>query len=161
MIRASLGVLPGMGARLVVPSMTVCVGRRMCSTTPQSPPPPTATPEVAILEVWEHFKQFSTADGGDNVTVRIQCPNSTLTHLNETVRHRHYPLQRAFAHLPPHSAKQAVERGWIVGSLKDVPGGSRRVLIEAFLKEGWGIQSHNVTLSEREWLIQTTLFTRK
>jgi hypothetical protein len=113
------------------------------------------------LEVWEHFKQFSTADGGDNVTVRMQCPNSTLTHINETVRHRHYPLQRAFAHLPPHSAKQIVERGWIVGSLKDVPNGSRKTLLEAFLREGWSIQSHNVTLSEREWLIQTTLFTKQ
>ena len=119
-----------------------------------------STTQVAVLEVWEHFKQFSTSDGGDTVSVRMQCPPSTVNFINDTVKHRHHPLQRAFAPLPPHSAKQVVERGWVVGSLKDVPHGSRRALLEAFLKDGWHIQSHNVTLSEREWLIQTTLFTR-
>ena len=72
------------------PDVTVVQGSSRCSSAaPSSSPEPTraSTPlrtQVAVIEIWEHFRKLSAMTMPDSASVRVQAPDDLISRLNET-----------------------------------------------------------------------------
>lgn len=115
--------------------------------------------QVAILEVWEHYKRFGMSECGDAVTVRVQAPNDVVTLLNNTIVMRSH--MELFLVPPQVPVAGQAEKGWQIGAFRNAKNGSRRLLMETLLSTGWELQHQNASISERDMIITTMTFIKR
>lgn len=153
----------------------VVVPAPSASSRPQHP----TKPSYVFFEIWEHFRRFHpTGSSVDATSFRILCTPEVATAINDHIPMRHV-LETFLVPCSGNSASAGVsgvgegggaggmnvaphiERGWYSGMFGRTAKPTNRCTILEFLqREGWTVTSVSTCLSEREWLITTSVLSK-